>query len=44
VYLLLFQIKTDTVLVMLKKKETGKTWPFITQTEKRIKDKPSKPP
>lgn len=37
------KIKTDTVLIMLKKKESGKTWPYVTQTEKRLKDKPSKP-
>ncbi|XP_045201450.2 calcyclin-binding protein-like [Mercenaria mercenaria] len=39
-----FKIKTDTVLIMLKKKETGKTWPYVTQTEKKLKDKPTKPP
>ncbi|KAH3799670.1 calcyclin-binding protein-like [Dreissena polymorpha] len=39
-----YKIKTDTVLVMLKKKNTGKTWPYLTTTEKKIKDKGTKPP
>lgn len=34
-----FKIKSNTVLIMLKKKVSGKTWPYVTQTEKKIKDK-----
>ncbi|XP_052789331.1 calcyclin-binding protein-like [Mya arenaria] len=39
----LFKVKTDMVLVMLKKKETGKTWPYVTVTEKKVKDKHKTP-
>lgn len=33
-----FKIKTDTVLLMLKKKEQGKTWPYVTEREKKSKE------
>lgn len=39
------QIKTDTVLLMLKKSVTGKTWPYVTSGEKaakKAKDKENK--
>ncbi|KAL4218720.1 hypothetical protein ACF0H5_021308 [Mactra antiquata] len=38
-----YKIKTGMVLVMLKK-ASAKTWPYVTKTEKQIKDKQSKPP
>ncbi|XP_059146466.1 calcyclin-binding protein-like [Physella acuta] len=31
--------KSDYVLVMLKKSEPGKTWPWVTEREKKIKEK-----
>lgn len=31
--------KTDYVLVMLKKSESSKTWPYVTEKEKKAKDK-----
>jgi len=31
--------KSDYVLVMLKKSESGKTWPYVTEKEKKAKDK-----
>jgi calcyclin binding protein len=33
------KVKTDTVLVMLKKQEKGKTWAYVTQQEKKTKEK-----
>ncbi|XP_022320022.2 calcyclin-binding protein-like [Crassostrea virginica] len=32
-----YKIKTDTVLLMLKKSVTGKTWPYVTSGEKAAK-------
>lgn len=34
------KIKPNNVVIMLQKKEAGKKWPYITTTEKKIKDKP----
>jgi hypothetical protein len=31
-------VKTDTILVMLKKKQAGKTWAYVTETEKLSKE------
>ncbi|CAL1526760.1 unnamed protein product [Lymnaea stagnalis] len=31
--------KSDYVLVMLKKNEVGKTWPWVTEREKKVKEK-----
>ncbi|XP_013419953.1 calcyclin-binding protein [Lingula anatina] len=33
------KVKTDMVLVMLKKKEQKKTWAYVTETENKIKEK-----
>ena len=32
------QVKTDTVLVMLKKKKSGKRWACVTEREKLAKE------
>lgn len=34
-----YKLKTDTVLLMLKKSTTGKTWPYVTSGEKAKKAK-----
>jgi len=34
----MLQVKSDNVLVMLKKME-GKTWAYVTKQEAKIKDK-----
>ncbi|RUS69520.1 hypothetical protein EGW08_022720 [Elysia chlorotica] len=31
--------KSDYVLVMMKKSESGKTWPWVTEREKKTKEK-----
>ena len=31
------QVKTDTVLLMLKKEEESKTWPYVTEREDKKK-------
>ena len=33
------KVKTDKVLIMLKKKSTGKTWAYVTDRDKKEKDK-----
>lgn len=38
------KVKTDSVLVMLKKKQSGKTWTYVTEKEKLAKEMKSKPP
>lgn len=39
-----FKVKTDTVLLMLKKKEVKKKWEYVTSTEKKAKEKRNKKP
>lgn len=39
-----FKIKTDTVLLMLKKKEVKKNWDCVTSIEKKLKEKKEKKP
>jgi len=35
--MLSWQAKTDTVLLMLKKEEESKTWPYLTEREDKTK-------
>lgn len=39
-----YKVKTDMVLLMLKKKETGKTWAWVTDREKKAKEAKKPPP
>ncbi|KAK7491693.1 hypothetical protein BaRGS_00017146 [Batillaria attramentaria] len=38
-----YKVKKDTILVMLRKKETGKKWAWVTDTERKAKET-KKPP
>ncbi|KAL3870587.1 hypothetical protein ACJMK2_038637 [Sinanodonta woodiana] len=37
-----YKVKTNTVLIMLKKKQTGKTWAYVTEKESQGKAKETK--
>ncbi|KAK3605256.1 hypothetical protein CHS0354_037657 [Potamilus streckersoni] len=39
-----YKVKTNTVLIMLKKKQTGKTWAYVTEKENQSKAKETKKP
>lgn len=39
-----YKVKTNTVLIMLKKKQTGKTWAYVTEKESQSKAKETKKP
>ncbi|XP_022085354.1 calcyclin-binding protein-like [Acanthaster planci] len=38
-----FKIKTDDVVIFLKKRDQGNSWKYLTQVEQRLKDKDSTP-
>ncbi|XP_038063553.1 calcyclin-binding protein-like [Patiria miniata] len=39
-----FKVKTDSVVIFLKKKEQGRKWSYLTQVEQRLKDKKNSAP